>query len=76
MSMKIGMDAVVETISPHWSVGNKPYVKKTPKQFENDFEFFHLDIPNLSLGMGLRHLYVHKTKIYLYLYLFNIGYIC
>ena len=52
-------------------VSNKPYVKKTPKQFENDFEFFHLDIPNLSLGMGLRHLYIHKIEIYLYL--FNIG---
>ena len=67
-SMKIRMDAVAETISPHWAVSNKLYVKKTPKQFENDFEFFHLDIPNLSLGMGLRHLYIHKIKIYLYLF--------
>ena len=49
--MKIGMDAVAERISPHWSVGNKPYVKKTPKQFENDFEFFHLDIPLFRNGV-------------------------
>ena len=51
------MAAFAETISSHWAVSNKPYVKKTPKQFENDFEFFHLDIPNLSLGMGQRYTY-------------------
>ena len=51
------------------SVGNKPYVKKTPKQFENDFEFFRLDICNLSLGMGLRHLYIHKIEIYLRIFI-------
>ena len=66
--MKIRLDTVAGTISPHWAVSNKPYVKKTPKQFENDFEFFHLDIPNLSLGMGLRHLYIHKIEIHLYLF--------
>ena len=69
-SMKIRMDAYSETISPHWVVSNKLYyVKKTPKQFENDFEFFHLDIPNLSLGMGLRHLYIHKIEIYLRIFI-------
>ena len=46
-SMKIRMNAVAETISPYWAVSNKPYVKKTPKQFENDSEFFRLDIISL-----------------------------